>query len=428
MTTYLHLLCIAVGGAIFPFRLWTLVRRPDVPNAAFCCYVGLSVLSYIVLLPPVYTEIDHAVGVTNSAGMISAVSVLGLIAAQQTLLMHWNFPAAAAKRKIRIRVCLFLFLIALFVAAFFLWPPQKQKLAEFYFYYTRHPLEAPYLAIYLLGCVIGQFDVVRFCRRFARITDRPWIRRGMRITAMGATLILIYCAIRIAEIARSLFGADLSRLEPAAWLCGDIGSALALLGWFVPNLGPWLSSIPRWVKNYRAHSRLYPLWAVLREAVPDVALAPPESRLHDRLKFRNIDFWLHRRVIEIQDAQRILRPEIDTAAELIARDGAAASSASVDRIPLSIARARLAVARQGWTEASEADWDTEVAWLCAVAQALTERRARRRSVVRSIGRRVTCFGRLLMRAVLPGSREKPQPGPDSPVGTSRPEARSKTAR
>ena len=51
-----------------------------------------------------------------------------------------------------------------------------------------------------------------------------------------------------------------------------------------------------------AYWRLYPLWHLLRQAVPEIEL-PPEPGMRWNIRYR-----LHRRVIEIRDAQLVLRP------------------------------------------------------------------------------------------------------------------------
>ena len=64
---------------------------------------------------------------------------------------------------------------------------------------------------------------------------------------------------------------------------------------------------------WSAYWRLYPLWHVMRQAVPEIEL-PPEAGLRWNIRYR-----LHRRVIEIRDAQLILWPYSSTAvAELAA--------------------------------------------------------------------------------------------------------------
>jgi Family of unknown function (DUF6545) len=70
---------------------------------------------------------------------------------------------------------------------------------------------------------------------------------------------------------------------------------------------------------WSAYWRLYPLWNLLRQAVPEIEL-PPEPGMRWNIRYR-----LHLRVIEIRDAQLVLRPYSVTA---IARMAAAIAEES----------------------------------------------------------------------------------------------------
>lgn len=67
--------------------------------------------------------------------------------------------------------------------------------------------------------------------------------------------------------------------------------------------------------------RLYPLWDALRQAVPEIELAPEPGTRWD------IRYRLHRRVIEIRDAQLALRPY--SRAEVADQAAAAGKSAGL---------------------------------------------------------------------------------------------------
>jgi diguanylate cyclase (GGDEF)-like protein len=72
----------------------------------------------------------------------------------------------------------------------------------------------------------------------------------------------------------------------------------------------------RYCRTWAAWVRLRPLWALLVEAAPDVKLpAPPGTEFSARYR-------LHRRVIEIRDAQLALRPFRDSQAAREAADAA----------------------------------------------------------------------------------------------------------
>ena len=62
---------------------------------------------------------------------------------------------------------------------------------------------------------------------------------------------------------------------------------------------------------WSAYWRLFPLWHLLRQAVPEIEL-PPEPGMRWNIRYR-----LHRRVIEIRDAQLVLR--LDSSARCVMR-------------------------------------------------------------------------------------------------------------
>lgn len=357
MTAGLHIFCMVVCAAILAHRAPALIRGPrDLVSVSFSLYVLLSALSYLVLLPSVYVAIDGFTGLPNSAGALSAYCVLGLTGAQQVVLAHWTYPPDRARRQALLRVLLILALILGHLVTFLIFAPAVQKFDDFYVLYTRQLFDAPYLVIYLAGCILGQVDVVRNCRRFARIAERGWLRRGMLVTTVGASMILVYCGIRFLDIVAGALHLDARGLEPAAWLCGDAGSALALIGWALPTAGPRLSAIGRWYRNYRAHVFLYPLWKTMCDAAPAVALDPPGSRLRDLFRVRDIEFWLYRRVIEIQDARRAALSDVDN--EL---------GSLTDRL------------RTGPEPPGEGDLAREVEWLTSVSRRLVAERRSERS-------------------------------------------------
>jgi hypothetical protein len=63
-----------------------------------------------------------------------------------------------------------------------------------------------------------------------------------------------------------------------------------------------LAPLFRLVWLWSAYWRLYPLWDALRQVIPEIQL-PPEPGLRWNIRYR-----LHRRVIEIRDAELVLRP------------------------------------------------------------------------------------------------------------------------
>ena len=163
-------------------------------------------------------------------------------------------------------------------------------------------------------------------------------------------------------------------------------------------------SRPAWL--WSAYWRLYPLWDVLRQEVPEIELPAGRSMRW------NIRYRLHRRVIEIRDAQLVLRPYEE--AEVTELAAAAAKSAELPpdtaaavveaAAIISSLRSRRrsslpgddAISREHVTAAPRNDIRAEAAALILVCHAI-----RRSRIVRQItGRppsRITLLGRMTER-------------------------------
>jgi hypothetical protein len=85
-----------------------------------------------------------------------------------------------------------------------------------------------------------------------------------------------------------------------------------------------VASVSRYCRAWAAWARLRPLWALLVEAAPEVRL-PARPRRRFSAQYR-----LHRRVIEIRDAELALRPFLDGRAAGEAADAALRAGLSQD--------------------------------------------------------------------------------------------------
>jgi hypothetical protein len=124
----------------------------------------------------------------------------------------------------------------------------------------------------------------------------------------------------------------------------------------------------QWLRDYRTYRRLYPLWRTLYQEVPEIALRPPGTWLSDVLRLRDVSFWLHRRVIEVHDALRVLR--------LRTGDGSSEGVPAMIAVPL----ARAGDRDSPPMAARDRGPDDDVTWLIELADELaTHRRGLRRS-------------------------------------------------
>lgn len=154
--------------------------------------------------------------------------------------------------------------------------------------------------------------VMVLCRRYARIVGDPALRTGLWLTVAGiagAFLYLVSTTV-LAASARFSFAYPLGRDFLVATILPTAAQLLVLLGVALPALTGWLS-------RYRLYRRLSPLWTVLYQADPEIALDPPRALALGNLKLR-----LYRRVIEIRDGLLALQPYRDPEIAVTARESA----------------------------------------------------------------------------------------------------------
>ena len=172
----------------------------------------------------------------------------------------------------------------------------------------------------LLGacCCPAEGRITVIAWRFSRRV-RVWhIRWGMRAVAAGAAAEFALILARAAMIGSYAGGEEAAGRAATAIAAAQAAAVISIVAgttasaWYPP-----LSRLARQAWLWSAYWRLRPLWAALRQVIPEVTLPrPPGMRL-------NIRYRVDRRVIEIRDAELALRayspPEVPGRAETAAR-------------------------------------------------------------------------------------------------------------
>lgn len=303
--------CTIAALIAFVYRWITLSgANRDPAQVALTIYFLGSFLSFFVGLDLITPHIEALFHLRNITIIMSHAAIVVLTAAQQAVLIYWTYPPEAARRKAIRRVGAYGLVLVLLVTMFFLiLPPNRNGTSE-----TSSLLNmtnksyAAYLILFTVTAAVGQVITLRMSWTFSKISNRAWLRRSMYTVAAGAVLILVYCVLRIAEVVGTNMGVDMTPWNPTQWLAGDVGSLLQLLGWTAPGWGPLLSVAGLWIVNYVRYQRLRALWLAMHTATPEIALNAPRSRLADMILVRDLNYRLYRRVIEILDGRRSLRP------------------------------------------------------------------------------------------------------------------------
>lgn len=386
---------VAFGAALY--KLPAAARRhrdPDLVTLTAALFVlGLV---FLVSTPAVWTRIDDAAGQPNLSVLLSQSCVMIWTVIVQVLMVQWAYPPGTVRARITVRVAVAAVTVAVMVTLFFLAPPLPEDNTNFAALYAGRPYITAYLCVYIAAFGWMQGEIVYLCLRTIKVGGRAWLRRGLRATAAGAMLGLVYCLVRVSDVVAATTGAgDPTRWENVARLAVGIGVLLPPIGWTMPSWGPRLTVTRGWAANIAAYWRLYPLWSLLHAAFPDKDLDAPRG-LTARIAFRDLRAWrIPRRLALIWDCMLELRPYRDPGLEQSAAPLGADGEAEVllaaldayrqsrERQPAGTSPDLAAAAPPD--EAAREQLSGELGWLVAVSQAVSRRPGRAAGGTRTTG-------------------------------------------
>ncbi|MFD7133623.1 MAB_1171c family putative transporter [Streptomyces sp. NPDC059894] len=305
--------CAIATLTAFLYKLPALLSNAkNLAIAALCTYFLCNSIAYFVDLEGCREKINELLGFPNATTIVVQVSVVVLTAAQQITVVNLTLPARSARRSTRWLALGFGMSIVVLVTLFFMVQPSREAAAQETIYLNLHDTGyALYFTYYLTVCTAGRIQTVLFAFRYARTAPECWLRLGMWSVAGGSALILVYCGVRYWQILALHTDGVVEPWKFLFWFIADSGTLLQIFGWTVPSWGPRVGALGRWLNSYRSYVRLAPLWRGVYGAAPGIALEHPSSRLLAWLPPRPLDYHLYRRVIEIRDAELILRQAAD---------------------------------------------------------------------------------------------------------------------
>ncbi|MEL3944551.1 MULTISPECIES: MAB_1171c family putative transporter [Streptomyces] len=277
-------------------------RRREPAVVALCASFGCQGM-YLAMSAPAHWT-GSLFGTVTWYNVSVQMWIIAVIACQQVLLIHWLYPAdaarARARRAVAVIACVPVAMAVLFQLATTHGHPHNS---------FAHPGEQPYFVayevVYLTAFALGKAVVARACWFYAGRTEDTWVRRGLRTAAVGAGLDLVYSLGRFADVFLVHLGWDPSLWANTTRTSLTLGMALNTIGWTAPLWGQRLDSLRAWCADFRSYRRLRPLWYALHRAHPETSLhTDPRGDLSALWDLR---FALHRRVIEIRDGCLALR-------------------------------------------------------------------------------------------------------------------------
>ncbi|MGA4837852.1 MAB_1171c family putative transporter [Streptomyces sp. G45] len=310
-TQSLHAACAVVAWLAFGYKLNALRKAPrDSALIALCGALLFAALGYTVSHPSVYEHVDRALGLPNSAALLALCCIVTMLTCQQLVLIFWAHPPAAARRKALPRVLAALIVQGALVNYFLMTSPSEQDFS------LRNASNVPFavfLCAYFPFFTVADLETGRMSWDYAKVSHRLWLRRGLRLVAVGAWVSLTVVLVRALGVCLYALPVelDLRRADLITRQCADVGALVLYVGWTVPGWGPALSAPGRWLRARRQYRQLRPLHTALGERVPSVVLAAPANGPWGRLRPSHLEFKVYRQVIEIRDCQLALRPYAD---------------------------------------------------------------------------------------------------------------------
>ncbi|MEU8774885.1 MAB_1171c family putative transporter [Streptomyces sp. NPDC048606] len=243
-------------------------------------------------------------GVPNLAILCMHLSAVAFCVAAQIILLRWAAADEEAARKARWWLITGIALNVLLTALFLLADGSGRPSSDFDTGSGR-PLVLTYLLVFIVSQAIPCVTIFRQCGPYARMTDNASLRQALRMLSVAAVVLFLYCVARTVNILTAAAGVDIGAWKLASNVFSATGIVILSLSLTNSSWGPAAGRLLEWSRTYRAYRALYPLWRDLYESSPDIALEPPGASVSD------LDYRLHRRVVEIRDGWRDLRPYID---------------------------------------------------------------------------------------------------------------------
>ncbi|MET8040541.1 MAB_1171c family putative transporter [Micromonospora sp. NPDC005215] len=341
MDTVLYSVCAVAGWIAVGYMVRLQRRHPSRARRAICVGLGAFAAGITAAIPPIATAIDQASDLPNLAKVISHGCALTISANAEIMLLHFALPPAKAAARARVWVWV-TWLAFLVMAGLFAYTLSYDEPVLLTVEYATDPVVTAYLLIFLLlGFFAYCFDITRLCWSFAKICGRPWLRRGLRITAVGAAFALLYSANKIGYLVAYWAGYQPTGERQIAAVLVTIGALLITIGLTMPAWGPTLRITRRW-EDFHSYRRLEPLWRDLIAALPELEL---DSALRRPLTAaRDIDYALTRRVAEIRDGRLALRPYSDVSVTALAEQFAEQAGLTTQDRQAAVEAAHLACA------------------------------------------------------------------------------------
>lgn len=319
---------------------------------------------------------ESFLGVGNLAILVMHLSAVAFCVSAQIILLRWAAATEEALRRARYWLITGAALNALLIALFFVADGPGRPASDFNTG-SGQPLILTYLLVFIVSQAVPCVTIFRQCGPYARMTGKASLRQALQLLSVAAVVLFLYCLGRTVNILTAAAGIDIGVWQLAANVFSAAGIVLLSLSLTITSWGPSAAKLMEWARSYRSYRALYPLWRDLYESSPDIVLEPPGASVSD---VSDLNYRLHRRVIEIRDGWRDLRPYIDRTSNGVGADPRASEESRQALAEAAQIRQALDAKRTGaipddnkdagnFEDRDTDNFNAEVAWLTQVASA-----------------------------------------------------------
>jgi uncharacterized protein DUF6545 len=366
-------LCLAA----FLYKLLTSSKvHRDPASLALLAVFASGAISWTVTTPAVSRGLEQWLGLPNVSVLImQLVAAVMLSPALLIAVITWSNPAAEAKRRTRFVIACGLAVGAIMIALWKIAAVQSQEGTAYLVQNSNRPAVVVYLVFYELAFSFGLTMLIRLCWPYARLSSDTWLRRGLFLTMIGASADLLLTAGRLISVPARLLGYDPMSWEVATGVVSRLGTVGIVVGLLLPSIAAQSRHAAAWWRDVRSYQALGNLWRDLKAAFPDVSLLNGRVPWRSYYRVEEVRYLLGRRVIEIRDSWRALRPylpdnpsgtdddvrrlAVQAARSLRAALAAKAAGGAVNEDPCASQLERL----------EAADLDDDIDWLVRVGRA-----------------------------------------------------------
>ncbi|MFD7613073.1 MAB_1171c family putative transporter [Streptomyces sp. NPDC059828] len=300
----MYLIMAAASLAIALWKGMALFRDPTPTLSLITTNFLCSTAIYVMAAPSVYLAIGEATGNPSFATLPVYIGILVCFAHLHVLTLLWSPLQQKCPGALRRRVTRWaafygvaaLLMIATFCSAELSEPADPLK---FNTNNAHDPVILLFLAVFLSALTCSTLNTFRQCRR-TRLDDQ---RMQHAVSSFGIAMLFVfgYVVCGVPAIAFAALGSH-ALDEVGVW-----GSSFGVLGTLIASYGLCGAAVSAWMKERRDIRALQPLWdIVVADVDPELAFSATSDRSHRQAA--NVTFNLHRRVIEILDGMRALRP------------------------------------------------------------------------------------------------------------------------